>query len=228
MANKITQIAIDGPVGSGKGTLAMELAKRLNAVHIYTGGMYRALALACQRASVNIYAEDEVYRVLQSITIDLKVNEDTFETVVILNGEDITDEIFLPEVSNATPIVAAFESVRAEMVSRQQALVVGKNCVIEGRDIASMVAPDADLKIYLTASVDERANRRYKQLQAKNADVTFDEVKRDVIGRDERDSKRNYSPLAATRDSIVIDTTHDTIEDTVGKVMEELNKQEIL
>lgn len=225
--NRPLQIAIDGPVGSGKGTLAVELAKRLHAVHIYTGGMYRSLALACMRLGVDINDEKEVFKVLQTSDIDLRIESDSPLTKVFLNGQDVTNEIFYPGVSNNTPIVASYKSVREEMVQRQKNIAHGKKGIIEGRDIATHVIPNADLKIYLTASVDERANRRYKQLKAKNVDISFEAVKEDVIERDRADSDRKHSPLTATKDAVIIDTSHDTVNDTVSKVLEELKKRNI-
>ncbi len=224
---KPLQIAIDGPVGSGKGTLAVALAKKLHATHIYTGGMYRALALAVLRSGIDIHNEEQVFEILKNSNIDLRVEDGSPLTRIFLNDEDVTNEIFLPEVSNNTPIVAAFKSVREEMVNRQRVIAHGRKGVIEGRDIATHVSPNADLKIYLTASIEERANRRYKQLRDKSVPITFEEVKQDVLERDRKDSEREHAPLAAASDAVVIDTTHDTIEDTVEKVMDELKKRNL-
>lgn len=226
--NRPLQIAIDGPVGSGKGTLAVALAKKLQAIHIYTGGMYRALALACIRSGIDLQSEEAVYDVLKKCDIDLRVEDDSPLTKVFLNGEDVTHEIFFPEVSNDTPIVAAYKKVREEMVERQKKIAHGKKGVIEGRDIATHVIPHADLKIYLTASVEERANRRYQQLLDKEVKVSYDEVKQDVIQRDTTDSNRDHAPLMISDDSVVIDTTHDKVENTVDKVLDELKKRNLL
>jgi cytidylate kinase len=228
MENNNLQIAIDGPVGSGKGTLAVALAKELNAVHIYTGGMWRALALACLRAKIDIHNEDEVLDILKKSDIDIRIESDSPLTKVFLNGEDVTNEIFFPEVSNNTPIVAAHEKVRVEMAKLQRNIAQGKKGVIEGRDVATHIIPNANLKIYLTASVDERANRRYKQLREKKVDISYEDVRRDVIERDRADSEREYAPLVISPDSVVVDTSHDTIEDTVNKVKEELKNRNLL
>lgn len=222
------QIAIDGPVGSGKGTLAVALAKELHAIHIYTGGMYRALALAVKRNGVDINDENAVFEVLEQSDIDLRIEGDPPLTKVFLNGEDVSDEIFFPEVSNSTPVVAAYKTVREEMVNRQQAIAHGKRGIIEGRDIATHVIPNADLKVYLTATVEERARRRFEQLREKQVNISYDEVKKDVVERDEADSNREHAPLAVQNDAFVVDTTTDTIEDTVRKVKEELVKRKLI
>lgn len=226
--SKPLQIAIDGPVGSGKGTLAVALAKELNAVHIYTGGMWRALTLACLRENVDIQSQEKVLEVFRKSDIDLRIEDGSPLTKIYLNGEDVTDEIFFPDVSNNTPIVAAHEKVRQEMARLQRDISQNKKGVIEGRDVATHIIPDADLKIYLTASVDERANRRYKQLREKKVDISYDDVRRDVVERDRADSQRNYAPLVISPDSVVVDTSHDTIEDTVDKVKGELKKRNLL
>lgn len=222
------QIAIDGPVGSGKGTLAVALAKELDAVHIYTGGMWRALTLACLRENIDIHDEKSVLEVLKRSNIDLRIEEDSPLTKVFLNGEDVTNEIFFPDVSNNTPIVAAHKSVRFEMAELQRNISHGKKGVIEGRDVATHIIPDAHLKIYLTASVDERANRRYKQLREKKVEITYEEVKKDVIERDRADSQRDQAPLVISPDSVIVDTSHDTIEDTVNKVKSELQRRNLI
>jgi len=222
------QIAIDGPVGSGKGTLAVALAKRLNAVHVYTGGMYRALALACKRLGVNLNDEKEVFNVLENSDIDLKIDAGSPLTKVILNGENVSEEIFFPEISNITPIVASYKSVREEMVRRQRKIIGEKRSIVEGRDIATHVIPNADIKISLTADVDTRARRRFNQLIDKHVNITLDEVKKDVLERDDRDSKRKDFPLEISKDSFLIDTSNDTVEDTVNKVFDELNRRGLI
>jgi len=228
MDAKPLQIAIDGPVGSGKGTLAVALAKELSAIHIYTGGMWRALTLACLRENIDIHDEEKVLEVLRKSNIDLRIESDSPLTKVFLNGEDVTNEIFFPDVSNSTPIVAAQKQVRLEMAELQRNISYGKKGVIEGRDVATHIIPNANLKIYLTASIDERANRRYKQLREKNVEISYDEVRKDVVERDRADSERDHAPLVISPDSVVVDTSHDTIEDTVNKVKDELGKRNLI
>lgn len=223
--NKRLVIAIDGPVGSGKGTLAVALAKRLNAFYIYTGGMYRALAYECLRQKIDIHDELKVMNLLRKSSIDLRVEE--YGTVVLVNGKEIFDELFLPEVTRIVPIVAAFPSVRQEMVARQQKMIEGKSVVVEGRDSATDVAPNADLKIFLTADVNTRARRRIGQFKKRGIYISFEEIVSEVQERDRLDSERQASPLRIVPDAYVLDTTNLTIEETVDKVMDELRKREI-
>lgn len=221
------QIAIDGPAGSGKGTLALILAKKLNAVHIYTGGMYRALALYCLRNNVDINNERDVVKALENISIDLETNDDS-TTRIILNGDDITEDITLIEVSNAVPVVSRYEKVRAIMVKKQRQIAEGKKSIMEGRDISTVVLPNAEMKIFLDADVNIRAQRRFEQLKDRNPNISLEDIKRDVIERDRKDEERSLSPLKPTEDAFIIDTTDDKVEDTVEKVMSELKRRELL
>lgn len=221
MHKKFT-IAIDGPVGSGKGTLGIALAQKLNALYFYTGGMYRALTLACLRRKIDLRDEKKVLEVLKTTDINLDVS--TLGTMVFLGEELVNDQLFLPEVSSATPIIAAMPKVRKEMVKRQKKLVEGQSAVIEGRDIATDVAPYADLKIFLTADLEARAKRRYKQLLEKGIKKTFEEVLADTRERDKQDSERVVSPLVPRKDAFMMDTTDDTVEETVEKVMKKMKE----
>lgn len=231
MNKKTISIAIDGPVGAGKGTLAVALSKRLNAFYVYTGAMYRELALACLRGKINIHNEEEVLKVLSNISIELK-NTD-YGVRAYLNGEEVSDEIFKPNISKMVPIVAAFPKVRREMVLKQQKVAIdamekGKNVVMEGRDIATDVLHDADIKIYLTADIKVRAQRRLIQLEDKGIKVQFDEVLKDLEERDRQDMERSASPLRIAQDAVVIDTTNDTIEETVDKVIGKLKEKNLI
>lgn len=216
-------IAIDGPVSSGKGTLALRLAKKLKALYIYTGGMYRALALNCLKNKIDIKKEEDVLKLLKNTSIDLKPEQ--LDTKVYLNNKEVSSEIFLPSVSSITPIIAAYPRIRKEMVARQKKLAEKQTSIIEGRDIASVVAPNADLKIYLTAQLNTRIKRRLNQLHTSGIKATFDEVKKEIKERDRRDSDREASPLMVVKDAVVIDTTDDTVEQTVEKVMKKLEER---
>lgn len=216
-------IGIDGPVCSGKGTLSVALAKRLDILYLYTGGMYRTLALACIRAGINLDNEEEVLKVLETENISLHAVAG--ETKLFLGGEDVTRKIIEPEVSNQTPHIARHPKVREEMVKRQQEIVEGNSAVIEGRDIASKVAPTADLKIYLTADIKTRAKRRLNQYEEKGISKTFEEVLEETAERDRKDLERDASPLSVSSDAVVIDTTTDSTQDTVNKVLNILRKK---
>lgn len=222
MKNKLV-IAIDGPVGAGKGTLAVALAKRLGALYIYTGGMYRALTLACLRENVDLNDEEKVLEVLRKSAIDLKIAE--LGTRVFINNKEVTDEIFSLEVTSKVPVIAAFKKVRKEMVYRQRKMAQSNKVMIEGRDIATDVAPNADLKIYLTADVNVRAQRRLKQFQKRGLNISINEVIRDIETRDKQDMEREVSPLVIPSDAIAIDTTNDTVEDTLNKVLQILREK---
>lgn len=223
---KHISIAIDGPVGSGKGTLAVALAKKLGALYIYTGGMYRALTLACLRNNIDINSESKVLELLKNINIELRLTD--FGTRVFLNSKEVSDEIFTPKIANATPIIAAFSSVRKEMVRRQKEMTKGKAVVVEGRDSATDVIPNANIKIYLTADIKVRVQRRCKQLEDRGIAVSFGKVLKDMQLRDKRDSERQASPLKIVKDAYILDTTDLTIEETVNKVLEKLKKKDIL
>ena len=231
MIQKAISIAIDGPVGAGKGTLAVALAKKINALYVYTGAMYRELALACLREKIDINNEEEVLKILNKIYIELK-NTD-YGVRAFLDGKEVSDEIFKPHVSKMVPIVAAFPKVRCEMVLRQQktakdAMRKGKNVVMEGRDIATDVLHDADIKIYLTADTGVRTQRRLKQLEERGIKTSFNEVLKDIEERDRQDKERSASPLRITEDAVVIDTTNDTIDQTVNKVIEKLKEKNLI
>ena len=231
MNKKTISIAIDGPVGAGKGTLAVALSKKLNAFYVYTGAMYRELALACLRKKININDEEEVLKVLNNISITLK-NTD-YGVRAFLDGVEVSDEIFKPHVSRMVPIVAAFPKVRREMVLKQQktakdATREGKNVVMEGRDIATDVLHDADIKIYLTADTGIRAQRRLKQLEDRGIETEFNDVLKDLEMRDGQDMQRSASPLRIVEDAVVIDTTNDTIDQTVNKVIEKLKEKNLI
>ncbi len=228
MNKKTISIAIDGPVGAGKGTLAVALAKRLNAFYVYTGAMYRELALACLREKININNEKEVLKILNNISIELK-NTD-YGVRAFLDGQEVSDEIFKPNISKIVPIVAAFPRVRKEMVLRQQkmakdAIGKGKSVVMEGRDIATDVLADADIKIYLTADINIRTQRRLNQLTERGIKTSFDEVLKDIEERDRKDTERSASPLRIAEDAVVVDTTNDTIDQTVDKVITKLKEK---
>lgn len=229
--NKPIKIAIDGPVGSGKGTLAIALAKKLNALYVNTGAMYRELALACLRNKVDIKDGDNVLETFKTSSIEIKSTERGIRA--ILNGEDVSEQIFKPVVSQASANVAVFPKVRKEMVIKQRkiaedAVNSGKSVVMEGRDITTDVIPDADMKIYLTADIEIRAKRRLAQFEDKEIKIRFEDVLRDLEERDRQDTQRSASPLRIVEDAVVVDTTNDTIDQTVDKVIEKLKEKNLV
>lgn len=219
-------VAIDGPVGSGKGTLAIALSKKLNALYFYTGGMYRALTLACLRENVNLYDESKVLEILRNA--NLRVEVSIGDTKVYLGEELVNDQIFQPQVSNATPIIAVHKVIREEMVKRQKEIMAGKRIVVEGRDITTAVAPDADLKIYVTADVEVRAKRRYEQFKRAGIEKPLKDVLAETKLRDKQDMGRGTSPLTKARNTYIVDSTGYSPEDTFNEGMKIINELKIV
>lgn len=217
-------IAIDGPVCSGKGTLSIALAKKLNIVYLYTGGMYRALTLVALRAGTDLNNEEEVLKVFKASDIKLITSQGL--TKIFLNGEEVSNKLFEPTVANSVPIVASHLGVREEMVKRQKSIVKNKSSVIEGRDISSMVAPNADIKIYLTADLAVRAERRLKQYKERGIQKIFEEVLSETQERDRIDAI-TQSQFKTSNDIITIDTTNDTIDETVERVINILKEKDL-
>lgn len=204
---KAWTIAIDGPAGAGKSTVARMLAKRLGYLYIDSGAMYRAAALNALRAGVDLMEQDEVAALTRSARITFRApEEEDGEQRVLLNGEDVTTAIRTPEVASSASVVSAIPGVRAALVTQQAALGSSGGVVMEGRDIGTVVFPNAELKIFLTASPEERAARRHADLLARGTTASLDEVRADQDERDFRDSTRTVSPLAAAPDAVVVDS----------------------
>lgn len=224
--DKHIQIAIDGPVAAGKGDIALRLAHDLGIVYIYTGAMYRALGLACITRKVDMTDQNKVLVVLRSIQIDLKHSpsrEKSYE--VFLDGLDVTQRIIETDAAMAASAVGVHSEVRKEMVHKQQKIAFGKSVVMEGRDIALRVLPDANLKIYLTASVSERAKRRREQFLQNGIEKSYEEVLLDTKKRDEQDMVRAADPLQKLPDAWELDTTGMNQEEVVAAIMGELKKR---
>ena len=223
------QIAIDGPVAAGKGDIALRLAKELGIVYIYTGAMYRALGLACMKRLVPMDDQKKVLKVLKSIHIDLQyspVNEKPY--LVFLDGEDVTHRIIKQDAASAASSVGVHAAVRKEMVVKQKHIAKGKSVVMEGRDIGLRVLPDAHIKIYLTASIEERAKRRLEQFRINKIEKSYDEVLSDTKKRDEQDMGRAADPLRKLSDSWELDTTGMTQGQVVDVIKLELKKRGLL
>jgi cytidylate kinase len=205
-------IAIDGPAGSGKSTTAKLLAKKLGYLYIDTGAMYRAVTLFWLRSNLPL-EEKYLAPLLDNIKVDLLNKND--HLIILLNGEDVSSEIRKPEVTNYVSPISTFESVRNFLVAQQRNLGNAGGVVMDGRDIGTVVFPNAELKIFLVANTEERVRRRLKELQASGIDIDKDEVERQIVERDRIDSQRTHSPLRKSEDAIEIDTTNLTIEQQV-------------
>jgi len=211
-------IAIDGPGGAGKGTIAKAVAKELNIVYIDTGAMYRSVGLYAKRNNIGTRDREALKQVLDLIKIDVKVSKEGQR--FLLNGEDVSEEIRTPEISMAASDVSTIPEVRERLVDMQREMGSKQSVVMEGRDIGTVVFPNADRKIYLTASPEVRARRRYNELIAKGQDVQYDTVLEELIIRDRNDSTRETSPLRQAEDAIVLDTTDMTLPEAIAKTIE--------
>lgn len=217
MKKKIS-IAIDGPAAAGKSTVAKIVAKDLSYIYIDTGAMYRALTYVSLKNEVDIQEENEVATLLSSLRIELTRDESGQK--VSVNGEDVTEIIRSNEVTNNVSIIAKHPKVREEMVARQREMAVGGGVVMDGRDIGTHVLPQAELKVFLKASVDERAKRRYEENIQKGFESDLEQLKEDIRKRDKIDSEREVAPLKKADDAIEIDTTSLSIEQVANKIKE--------
>jgi len=209
-------IAIDGPSGSGKSTLGRMLARELGLLYIDTGSMYRAVALAVIESTVNESDDVAVGSLAERIDIDLGGNPDSLR--VSLNGQDVTERVRAEEVTRVSSIVSTIPAVRRAMVRRQREL--GKRgAVMNGRDIGTVVFPDADVKFYLDANIRERAERRLAEEREINPGATYEQTLADITERDRRDTTREDSPLIAAEDAIIVDSTGMAIDDVFAKMM---------
>ena len=210
-------IAIDGPAGAGKSTIAKIVAKELGFIYVDTGAMYRTLALACFRDGINTSDEKAVVDKCESVEVTLGYEDGTQK--VYLNGEDVSTEIRREEIGNLTSSIAVYSGVRKILVALQKDLAAKNNVVMDGRDIGTAVLPNADLKIYLTASVETRAKRRYDELVEKGQDCDLKEIEKDIEDRDYRDMNREVSPLTQANDAVLVDSSDMTIDEVVEKII---------
>ena len=210
-------IAIDGPAGAGKSTIAKLVAKELSFIYVDTGAMYRGMAYACLKAGVDVEDEEAVSKKCQESTIEICYEEG--EQIVLLNGENVNGYIRIPEVSAATSKIAVYSGVRARLLDLQKDLAKKQDVVMDGRDIGTIVLPQADLKIFLTASSAERARRRTKELLEKGQEADFEQIKKEIEERDQRDSNRKVSPLKQAEDAIFLDSSDLTIMEVVEKIL---------
>ena len=206
-------IAIDGPSGAGKSSLARRCAEAFEFLYVDTGAIYRTVGLAAIRSGTDRRDSDAVGELLPKLAIELRYNENR-EQRMFLNGEDVSVAIRMPEVSIAASDVSALPIVRQFLMDMQRSLAEKNNVIMDGRDIGTVVLPQAELKIFLTASAEERANRRVKQLQEKGVAADYDEVLRDIRYRDEQDSSREAAPLRQAEDAVLVDTTELNVDES--------------
>ncbi|MCS7265771.1 MAG: (d)CMP kinase [Armatimonadetes bacterium] len=212
-------IAIDGPAGSGKSTVAKLLAKRLGYLYVDTGAMYRCVAFKALRLGMDINDEVMMSHLAQMTDIALQPQNDG-SVRVLLDGEDVTEAIRTPEISEASSVVSAHRGVREALTEKQKLMADQGGVVMEGRDVQTVVVPDAEVKIFLTATLEERAKRRWLELKQREIEANYEQVLQELKERDERDSTRSIAPLRKAPDAIEIDTTNMTIDEVVDKIVE--------
>ena len=212
-------IAIDGPAGAGKSTIARKVAADLSIIYVDTGAMYRAIGAYAIRKGVDTKSAEQVTALLPEIQLELSYSEEQGQRI-FLNGEDVSTEIRLPEMGMAASNVSAIPEVRAFLLEQQRRMAKRQNVIMDGRDIGTVVLPDAEVKIFLTAAPEERARRRWKEFSEKGLPDTYEEILADVIRRDEQDMNRPIAPLKQADDAVLLDSTHLNFSETVAKVKE--------
>lgn len=217
------KIAIDGPAATGKSTIAKLLAKRLSFIYIDTGAMYRAMGLYFLKNNISYNDENMINSLCDDI--DLSISYQDGEQQISLNGENVTNLIRTEEVSKYASITSTYKKVREKLVYLQRSLGEKENVIMDGRDIGTVVFPNADLKIYLTATAKERVKRRYKELLLKGENVKEEDVEAELKERDYRDTNRENSPLRRADDAILIDTTNLSIEEVLEKIEKIYNEK---
>lgn len=215
---KNINVAIDGPAGAGKSTIAKIAAKKLEFIYVDTGAMYRAMALYCVRNGIK--ADDEAGIIKNCMKAQVSIQYVDGEQRVILNGENVNALIRTEEVSKMTSVVSVFKEVREKLLELQRSIAANNNVIMDGRDIGSNILPNADVKIYLTASVETRAMRRYKEQIEKGLEVKLEDIEKDITERDYRDSHREIAPLMVAEGAKVIDSSDMTIDEVVEKIIE--------
>ena len=215
---KAFNIAIDGPAGAGKSTIARLTAGKLGFVYVDTGAMYRAIALYMLRNGVPATDKEAVASAVRDVTITIRYEEDSQR--VLLNGEDVSGLIRTEEVGNTASAVSVYPAVRAHLLELQRSLAASRNVIMDGRDIGTCILPDAEAKIYLTASSRVRAMRRYKELTEKGTMCNLEEIEQDIIERDHRDMTRETAPLKQAEDAVLLDSSEMTLEQVVQAIID--------
>lgn len=221
---KMISIAIDGPSGAGKSTMARKVAAELNYLYVDTGAIYRSVSLYAYRTGVDKTDSEKIVSLLPEIHIDMQYQADGIQHM-ILNGEDVTDAIRQNEVSLYTSAVAAIPAVRAFLLDLQRNLAATHNVIMDGRDIGTVVLPDATVKIYLTASAEARAKRRWLELHEKGDPITLEQVLEDVQQRDYNDTHRDVAPLRQAEDAVLVDTTECDLEDSYQLLLKTIRER---
>lgn len=211
-------VAIDGPSGAGKSSICRAAAKKLGFIHVDTGALYRSIAYSVIKNDVDINDEKAMSSLLDTTNIEIEFKEGA--QYVILNGEDISDMIRTEQVSVMASDISKLPAVRSFLLGLQRKLAESRNVLMDGRDIGTVVLPNADVKIFLTASAEKRAERRYKELLAKNENIEYNNVLEKLIKRDYQDSHREIAPLKASEDSIYVDTSDLSFEESVAKIID--------
>ena len=210
-------IAIDGPSGAGKSTISRAAAKLFGFIYVDTGAIYRTIGLAAKLRGVDVSDNDTVISMLPELRIELRYN-DSGEQCMLLDGADVSRDIRLPEVSMLASKVSAIPEVREYLVDMQRKMAELHDVIMDGRDIGTVILPNADLKIFLTAGAEDRARRRYEELLQKGVETTFESVLDELIKRDEQDTMRAAAPLKAADDAVILDTSGNTLEKSVSEV----------
>ena len=214
----IYNIAIDGPAGAGKSTIARRVARELSFIYVDTGAMYRAMALYLLRKKVNRDDTEQIGNICQDAEISIEYQNG--EQIVLLNGENVNSYLRTEEVGNMASVSSAVPRVREKLLSLQRKLAKDMSVVMDGRDIGTTILPDADVKIYLTASSLTRARRRYLELQEKGTVCNLDDIQKDIEERDQRDMNREISPLRQAKDAVLVDSSDLTIQQVVDRILQ--------
>lgn len=214
----MSSIAIDGPAGAGKSTIAKRVAKALSYIYVDTGAMYRAMALYMIQSGIS--PDDAAAVSAKCADADISIEYRRGEQVVLLNGENVNSFLRTEEVSSAASKTSANADVRKKLVQLQQDLAKKQNVVMDGRDIGTVVLPDAECKIYLTASVEERARRRFRQLKRQGESADLKEIEKEIRERDQRDMTRSISPLKQADDAVLVDSSDMTVDEVVKKILQ--------